>query len=323
MALGGGKQREAQRVSEPQAMPPVERARAIRRATALTHRERVVLLELSDMQGDNAECWPAQATLAEYTGVDDRNLRRLFTKLAAEGWLVMGRTTQGLRSYSVTVPETGRVKATLPSGSKQPGHPGQNNPGQNNPAPGSKQPAPPGHPDPAPRVKTTLHGTNQELIRGTKYDPTPDGVGGARATPEPEPDRPRRRDALDYAGQPAAEAQAALSAACVAAGGVPRTRGGFAAQSAWSQAACDADELAGALGLPVAQVLETAARGFVAVRGAAANPQWWHERFAEYFEAGRKGAPRKAGMHRLPDESAYRPTTDAELDAMFGPEVAE
>lgn len=164
MALGG-----LEHGTEGEALTPVERARAIRRATALTHRERVVLLELSDMQGDNAECWPAQSTLSEYTGVDDRNLRRLFTKLAAEGWLTLGRTPQGLRSYAVTIPESGRAKTTLPSGSKQPECPGQNNPGQNNPPPGSKQPAPPGHPDPAPRVKTTLHGTNHELIMGTNH----------------------------------------------------------------------------------------------------------------------------------------------------------
>lgn len=150
-------------------MTPVERARAIRRATALTHRERVVLLELSDMQGENPTCWPAQSTLAEYTGVDDRNLRRLFTKLAAEGWLVLSRTVQGLRCYSVTIPDTGRVRTTLPSGSNQPECPGQNNPGQDNPAPGSNQPAPPGHPDPAPRVMATLHGTNHELTKGSNH----------------------------------------------------------------------------------------------------------------------------------------------------------
>lgn len=76
------------------------------------------------------------------------------------------------------------------------------------------------------------------------------------------------------------------------------------------------------MGLTVAAVLETAARGFVAQRGAQANPTWWHERFAEYFDAGRKRTPPKQGvMQPLPAESDYEPTSDEELDRMFGPEV--
>lgn len=121
------------------------------------------------MQGENDMCWPAQSTLAEYTGVDDRNLRRLFTRLVAEGWLVLGRTTQGLRSYSVTIPESGRVRTTLSSGSNQPVHPGQISPGHPDPTTGSKQPPRSGHPDPGRRVKTTLHGTNHELTIGTNH----------------------------------------------------------------------------------------------------------------------------------------------------------
>lgn len=143
----------------------------------------------------------------------------------------------------------------------------------------------------------------------TRPDPTRpvrESSARARATPalvEPKPDRPerpRRRDALDYAGQPAAEAQAALSAACVAAGGVPRTRGGFAAQSAWSQVACDAHELSEALGVPVAVVLAVSARGFVAKRGVTARVEWWHERLSEYYDHGKAGAVRE----RKPGEMA-------------------
>lgn len=109
----------------------------------------------------------------------------------------------------------------------------------------------------------------------------------------------------------------------MAAGGTPKPRGGYPTQQAWAQVACDAAELAEKLSLPVADVLALSARGFVAARGVQGNPVWWSERFGDYLEAGRKPAARKAGqMHPLPPVEFYKPTTDAELDAMFGPETA-
>ncbi len=149
---------------------------------------------------------------------------------------------------------------------------------------------------------------------------TPKGVCVEPATPT----RPRRRDVHDYAGAPADAAQAALSAARVAAGGAPVPRGGFQTQQAWSQVACDADELSKALGRPVGDVLAMSAKGFVAERGVKGSPVWWAERFGDYYQAGVSGRwARKVGeMHPLPPESAYKPTTDEELDAMFGPETA-
>jgi hypothetical protein len=152
-------------------------------------------------------------------------------------------------------------------------------------------------------------------------DTTPSGVG-THASPPPEA-RVRRRDVHDFAGAPADAAQAALSAACVAAGGTPKPRGGYPTQQAWAQVACDAAELAEKLSLPVANVLDLSARGFVAARGPGGNPVWWAERFGDYLEAGRKPPARKAGhMHPLPPVDSYKPTTDEELDAMFGPETA-
>ena len=148
---------------------------------------------------------------------------------------------------------------------------------------------------------------------------TPKGVCGTPAPSEPI----RRRDVHDYQGAEATAAQVALSAACQAAGGAPRPRGGFAQQQAWSQVACDAHELSEALQRPVAEVLAVSATGFVASRGVQASPVWWAEDFARYYDAGCKGAPRKAGsMTPLPKPEDYRPTTDEELDAMFGPEVS-
>lgn len=156
--------------------------------------------------------------------------------------------------------------------------------------------------------------SESDLSPGGESTPAP-------ATP-PEP-RVRRRDVHDFAGAPADAAQAALSAACVAAGGTPKPRGGYPTQQAWAQVACDAAELAEKLSLPVADVLALSARGFVAARGVQGNPVWWSERFGDYLEAGRKPAARKAGqMHPLPPVESYKPTTDAELDAMFGPETA-
>lgn len=151
---------------------------------------------------------------------------------------------------------------------------------------------------------------------------TPNGVGHAPATPAPS-EPVRRRDVHDYHGAQATAAQVALSAACQAAGGAPRPRGGFAQQQAWAQVACDAHELSEALQRPVAEVLAVSATGFVASRGVQASPVWWAEDFARYYDAGRKGAPRKAGsMTPLPKPEDYKPTTDEELDAMFGPEVS-
>ena len=153
-------------------------------------------------------------------------------------------------------------------------------------------------------------------------DPDREGNAGEPATPPPS-EPIRRRDVHDYHGAQATAAQVALSAACQAAGGAPRPRGGFAQQQAWSQVACDAHELSEALQRPVAEVLAVSATGFVASRGVQASPVWWAEDFARYYDAGCKGAPRKAGsMTPLPKPEDYRPTTDEELDAMFGPEVS-
>lgn len=95
-------------------------------------------------------------------------------------------------------------------------------------------------------------------------------------------------------------------------------RGGFQTQQAWSQAACDAEELAGSMERPVAAVLETAARGFVAERGLRASPVWWAEDFARYYDAGCKGAPRKAGEMAPIGDFDGQGTSDEEIDRMFG-----
>ena len=153
-------------------------------------------------------------------------------------------------------------------------------------------------------------------------DPDREGNAGDLATPAP-PEAIRRRDVHDYHGAQATAAQVALGAALQAAGGTPRPRGGFPQQTAWAQVACDAHELAESLGRPVAEVLALSATGFVATRGIQAQATWWAEDFGRYYEAGRKGAPRKAGsMTPLPKLEDYKPTTDEELDAMFGPEVS-
>jgi hypothetical protein len=154
-------------------------------------------------------------------------------------------------------------------------------------------------------------------------DPDREGNAGEPAKAPTPPEPIRRRDVHDYHGAQATAAQVALGAALQAAGGTPRPRGGFPQQTAWAQVACDAHELAESLGRPVAEVLALSATGFVATRGIQAQATWWAEDFGRYYEAGRKGAPRKAGsMTPLPKIEDYKPTTDEELDAMFGPEVS-
>lgn len=164
-------------------------------------------------------------------------------------------------------------------------------------------------------TETLAPDQDQDLDQG------PGGERSAGARPAATP--ARRKDLHDYQGAPAEAAQAALSAASVAAGGAPRTRGGFQTQQAWCQVACDAAELAEALGgLPVAEVLATSARGFVALRGPKARPEWWHERIGEYYAHGKAGAvaARKPG-EMAPVGRDFVGTTDEELDEMFGPEV--
>lgn len=135
----------------------------------------------------------------------------------------------------------------------------------------------------------SVPGHRVEVESRVETESPPIGGDSARATPPPA--TPRSASAHDYHGtQAAKDAQAALSAACLAAGGSPKPRGGFQTVTAWSQVACDAAEMAEALSLPVGDVLATAARGFVAERGLRASPTWWAEDFARYFEAGRKGA---------------------------------
>lgn len=176
-----------------------------------------------------------------------------------------------------------------------------------------------------PQGQTTAVPTRRvEVETETETEPTPEGVGVAQSQPTHAPPYPiRRRDVHDYHGAQATAAQVALGAALQAAGGTPRPRGGFPQQTAWAQVACDAHELADSLGRPVAEVLALSATGFVATRGIQAQATWWAEDFGRYYEAGRKGAPRKAGsMTPLPKLEDYKPTTDEELDAMFGPEVS-
>lgn len=143
-------------------------------------------------------------------------------------------------------------------------------------------------------------------------------------TPQPKSRTPRL-DPLNFEGRPAEAAQAALSAACVAAGGVPRTRGGYSHQAGWSGAAMAAADLAAKLGESVESVLEQAARGFVATKGTKASPEWWAENFERYLEAGRE-APLvsveqdrlKAEQARLVDLAATAdPETQAELHAQI------
>lgn len=181
-----------------------------------------------------------------------------------------------------------------------------------------------------PKVTSQQQATEQGTLQPAKQGPskvrategeeegeeeatTPKGVCGTPAPAEPI----RRRDVHDYHGAQATAAQVALSAACQAAGGAPRPRGGFAQQQAWAQVACDAHELSEALQRPVAEVLAVAATGFVASRGRQANVTWWAEDFGRYYDAGLKGAPRKAGEMAPIGDFDGQGTSDEELEAMF------
>lgn len=158
-------------------------------------------------------------------------------------------------------------------------------------------------------------------------DPIPrPGVGPALARPTTPPQaRVRRRDVHDFHGAPADAAQAALSAACVAAGGTPKPRGGGLTQQAWAQAACDAAELAESTGKAVDDVLALSARGFVAARGIQGNPVWWAERFGDYFAAGSTSPEARPVLDKLEAEQARLvalaanadPDTQAELHAQI------
>lgn len=198
-----------QHVNAPDDTSPVERARAIRRAASLAWRDRVILLELSDYQGENGACWAKQTTIAAHLGIDARNLRRAISALESAGWITRGRDSQGLHTYRVTVPKKQghHDPATgSPRPARRPRREGHSNPvagspeprlsqpcggdeeGCHDPATGSPEPrvtttrvvttlptglsrpSPQGHHDPGHRVVTTLQGTNQGSNQGSNQE---------------------------------------------------------------------------------------------------------------------------------------------------------
>lgn len=285
-----------------------ERGRAIRRAEGITWRDKVVLWELNDLQGDNDCCWPTQTTVADALGIDVRHVRRAVSKLTKSGWIVRGHDSRGRHTYAISVPQVQEGQSSPITSQKREG---QNSPDRAKTA----------------RAKTALStGPKQPGGGGPKQPPKersvnaqerPECVAHAREAVPEVPKRPRSHPA-DFAGQPADEARAALNAALKAAGHAPKPRGGWSTQGAWQQVACDAAELAQETGNTVAHVLEVSAAGFVAAKGAGGHPTWWAEDVARYFDEGRKGAPRKRG-EMAPIGVGFVGTSDDELEAMFGP----
>ena len=55
--------------------------------------ERLVLLALSDAcsRDDGTGCWPSAATIARKANISDRTVRRVITRLEADGYLIVHR----------------------------------------------------------------------------------------------------------------------------------------------------------------------------------------------------------------------------------------
>jgi hypothetical protein len=237
------------RASEPSAeLSPVERARAIRRATGLPWRDRVILLEISDYQGENGACWAKQTTMARDLGVDARNLRRAITALAAAGWITRGRDRQGLHTYRVTIPvEQGHqssVAGLSEPSSLHPAEPikeGRHDPVAGSPEPqrvtttrvvttrrtGLSRPGGQGCHDPEGRVVTTLQGTNHGTNHGTNQEQQPAALRAAPAPAKAEAPSVQRQIAQFEVGLDA-ELCADVRAACALS-----RRHGKMADAAW------------------------------------------------------------------------------------------
>lgn len=275
-----------------------ERGRAIRRAEGITWRDKVVLCELNDIQGNNASGWTSLTKIARDLGINRSNFYRILSDLVERGWLERSKNEDGKPAFSVVVPDAPVVSEQHQSSVET---------------------------TPERSVETTPPVVSEQHLDGVKTTPEKCQNNTSSFNAQERPRTPSERVAptprshpADFAGQPADEARAALNAALKAAGHAPKPRGGWSTQGAWQQVACDAAELAQETGNTVAHVLEVSAAGFVAAKGAGGHPTWWAEDVARYFDEGRKGAPRKRG-EMAPIGVGFVGTSDDELEAMFGP----
>jgi hypothetical protein len=122
---------------------------------------------------------------------------------------------------------------------------------------------------------------------------------------DPPPPKPRARPkSVDYAAYHrdhplVAAALSSLSEAAQAAGGTPRVWGPYGSQQALAQVAKSAEDIARQTGDDPAELVEAAARGFIAERGTKARTEWWPENFERYLEAGKKAPdPQVAQLER-------------------------
>jgi hypothetical protein len=73
--------------------------------------ERLVLLALADAcsRDDGSGCWPSAATIARKANISDRTVRRVITRLEADGHLVVhrgGGRAGSTNSYTVVTGDT-------------------------------------------------------------------------------------------------------------------------------------------------------------------------------------------------------------------------
>lgn len=289
-----------------------DRARAIRRDHRLSWRERVILCELSDCQGDNESGYRSLTKIAKDLGINRSNFYRILGDLERRGWIRRSKNEDGKPAFTVLVPDAEVVS---------PRHQSSVATTPRNGVTTTPPVVSPRHSEGVISTPEKCHSDTSSFNAQERPRTTSERVAGAReAAPPPAespPARPRPH-AADFVGQPAEQARAALNVALRAAGHSPKSRGGWNAQTAWQQVACDAAELAEATGRDVAHVLEVSAAGFVAAKGRVCRPEWWAEDVAGYYDSGIKGAPRRRG-EMAPIGVGFVGTTEAELDAMFGP----
>lgn len=100
-----------------------DRARAIRRDNRLSWRERVILTELSDYQGNGDRGWKKLSEVAKDLGIDRSNFYRTLRVLGQQGWLHRFKDESGKRVFLVRVPDSvdaeDGVKTTLDLVSEQ------------------------------------------------------------------------------------------------------------------------------------------------------------------------------------------------------------
>ena len=107
---------------------------AVWEAAPFSQTELLVLLSLADHAGDDGTCWPSVPRLAQRARTSERHVRRILTKLEADGWITREIRVNASSVYRLSpvdntpdpqVTPDAQVRGGVTPRSGQGGHPGQ------------------------------------------------------------------------------------------------------------------------------------------------------------------------------------------------------